>query len=223
VDVLDLPKNGGKAAAVRAGVRLAMEHGADYVGYWDADLATPLSAIGDFVRVLDRRRGIDAVIGCRLPMLGHAIHRQRKRAFLGRVFARTASQVLGIPIRDTQCGAKLFRVCPWTVGAFERPFLTRWIFDVEILARIAQFARGGHAPHLAECIYEQPLDEWQDVAGSRLRARDFLKAPAEMAAIYLRYLSPIASRPPELAPLPSMVISMEQAQRDEAEVRRRAA
>lgn len=214
VDVLDLPRNGGKAEAVRSGVRFALERGADYVGYWDADLATPLDAIPEFIRVLDRRRGVDVVIGSRLALLGRDIRRQPRRGALGKVFARAASFVLGISIRDTQCGAKLFRATPWVAAAFDRPFCTRWIFDVELLARLAQVSAVHDGPPLNQCVYELPLDNWEDVAGSKLRARDFLKAPAELASIYRRYLSPLQSAPPAIPTLPRMVLSMSERRAD---------
>ena len=60
---LHLAKNGGKAEAVRQGILLALRSGADYVGFWDADLATPLSDIEPFCRILDTRPDIDLVIG----------------------------------------------------------------------------------------------------------------------------------------------------------------
>jgi len=53
VSVLEMEKNSGKAEAVRCGMLKAMEQGCDNVGYWDADLAAPLSAIADLCGVLD--------------------------------------------------------------------------------------------------------------------------------------------------------------------------
>jgi dolichyl-phosphate beta-glucosyltransferase len=191
IAVLDCPRNGGKAEAVRQGMLRAFANGADYAGYFDADLATPLEAVVEFIRVLDRMRGIDIVIGSRLPLLGRSIRRRAKRALLGRLFARAASATLRIAIHDTQCGAKLFRATPWVEQAFAQPFCTRWIFDVEVLARISNVTRGSGGPVLEDCVYEFPLDDWREVAGSKLKAADFLKAPAELARIYWRYLGPL--------------------------------
>jgi dolichyl-phosphate beta-glucosyltransferase len=187
---LHLAKNGGKAEAVRQGMLLALHWGADYVGFWDADLATPLSDIEPFCRVLDAKPHIDIVIGTRLRLLGHKIERRRVRYWLGRLFAKTASWTLGVRIFDTQCGAKLFRVTPRLAAVFAQPFVARWIFDVEVFARLQAASRGASLPPLAESIYEFPLDAWREVGGSTIRSSDFLKAAVEMIEIYWTYFRP---------------------------------
>lgn len=194
--VLDLPKNGGKAEAIRQGVLYAAEEQPDFIGYWDADLATPLDAIPQFIDVLRRRSDISLVVGTRLSMLGHDIRRRPIRRMLGRVFALAASTALQTPIRDTQCGAKLFRATPEMLAAFAEPFDSRWIFDVELLARMAASAYT-ELP-LAEMLYELPLDHWEDVAGSRLKRSDFVKAIGDLTRIWWRYLRPgaMAYAPP---------------------------
>ena len=198
---LHLARNGGKAEAVRQGMLLALRSGAQYVGFWDADLATPLSDIEPFCRVLDNKPRINVVVGTRMRLLGHEIERRPLRYWLGRLFARTASLALGLRIFDTQCGAKLFRVTPQIEQLFGQAFLTRWIFDVEILARM-QFRARGSQPHLSETIYEFPLDAWRDVAGSTVKSGDFLKATVELARIYWTYLRSGASGLPEFEPSP---------------------
>lgn len=199
---LHLARNGGKAEAVRQGVLLAVRSGADYVGFWDADLATPLADIEPFCRVLDAKPHIDLVIGTRMRLLGHAILRRRSRYLLGRLFANTASLALGVRVFDTQCGAKLFRATPRLVELFGRPFLARWIFDVEILARMKLSRRAAGLSPLGEAIYEFPLDSWCDVAGSSVKSGDFVKATLEMARIWWTYLRP-GARVQSSAPVPT--------------------
>lgn len=184
---LHLAKNGGKAEAVRQGMLLALQSGPDYVGFWDADLATPLAEVERFCHVLDAKPHVEAVIGTRLRLLGHKIERRPLRYWLGRLFANTASWALGVRIFDTQCGAKLFRASRQLEQIFSEPFVARWIFDVEILARMRQARRERGLPPLAESIYELPLDTWREVGGSTLRAGDFLKAIAEMSQICWTY------------------------------------
>ena len=48
LDVIHLPVNQGKAAAVREGVLAGLRRAPDLVGFWDADLSTPLTAVSDF-------------------------------------------------------------------------------------------------------------------------------------------------------------------------------
>ena len=182
--VLPLECNGGKAEAVRRGILHALEQEPDCVGFIDADLATPLGEIPRLVDVLARRADVRIVVGSRLSLLGHAIRRKPLRRLLGRCFAATASRVLGLTIRDTQCGLKLFRGDERTRRLFADPFQSRWIFDVEILARLIAFE--GRAAATAQ-VYEAPLESWADVGGSKVRPRDFVKAFGELAGIFARY------------------------------------
>lgn len=183
VDVLHLSPNGGKAEAVRRGMLAAMDvpH-ARYAGFWDADLATPLSAIPVFEDVLDRRDDLDIVLGARVQLLGREIERKASRHYLGRVFATFASLVLALPVYDTQCGAKLFRIGPATRALFDEQFGSRWIFDVELIARYLE--RQGRR---AGGIYELPLDTWRDIGDSKVQPTDFVRAIGEMMRIYRRH------------------------------------
>jgi dolichyl-phosphate beta-glucosyltransferase len=174
--ICDLPRNVGKAEAVRRGVLLAFDADPDYIGYWDADLATPLEAIPALCELLDARPDLEMVWGARVRLLGRAIERSPLRHYLGRMFATAASVVLGMGVYDTQCGAKLFRASPAIRSLFQKPFLTKWLFDVEILARLLQARRGTQLPRAEDIIYEFPLYEWHDVAGSKVKAWDFAKA-----------------------------------------------
>ena len=86
--------------------------------------------------MLKGRPELVGVFGSRIRRLGAAITRDPLRHYFGRVFATLASMVLDLAVYDTQCGAKLFRVNDDLRRAFGHVSL-RWIFDVELLARIA--------------------------------------------------------------------------------------
>ena len=187
VDVLSLPANRGKAEAVRRGVLRAMDGGADAVGYWDADLATPLDELPRLRSALERFPHVDLVLGSRVQLAGRSIRRSLVRHYAGRVFATLASAVLGLAVYDTQCGAKLVRTSELTRSIFEEPFVSRWIFDVELLARYRRRAPVPFRTGLESPIREVPLREWRDVGVSRIRAVDWLVAPLELARIALRY------------------------------------
>ncbi len=191
-EILNLEHNCGKAEAVRRGVLHGAAAKPAYIGFWDADLATPLDAIPEFIRVLDRRHEVDLLLGVRLPLLGHAIRRQPARRLLGKSFAHIASRLLGMRCRDTQCGAKIFRLSPEIVSLFSQPFDSRWIFDVELLARLIRLRRGTLSPRVSENVFEIPLEKWEDVAGSKLKRGDFFKAVSELGRIWWRYLRPAA-------------------------------
>lgn len=187
VAVLALPENRGKAEAVRQGLLAALERAPTYVGYWDADLATPIEVIEDFRRLLEAQPRIEILTGARVALLGRRIERHALRHYVGRVFATAASITLGLPIYDTQCGAKMFRVLPHTRELFAEPFIGRWVFDVEILARRQVLARERGLAPLEEALYEFTLREWRDVAGSKVKAWDLLRSLWQLGRIRRRY------------------------------------
>lgn len=198
--LLELPQNRGKAEAVRQGILAALERQPEYVGFWDADLATPLDDIPSFCRVLDNKPAAEMVIGVRIPLLGRAIERRPLRNLCGQLFAVAASVVLGVRFQDTQCGAKLLRASAELGQLFADPFICRWIFDVEFMARIVSRRRGTPRPPLSSVVYEYPLDEWRDVGGSKIRPGDFSVALVDMGRIYWCYLRPGKVWSPQLAP-----------------------
>lgn len=188
--LVDNQENRGKAEAVRQGMQMALaeleQAGGGIAGFWDADLATPLNAIADLARIFDERPEVVMVFGARVQLLGRQIVRKPIRHYLGRCFATVVSTMMRLPIYDTQCGAKLFRYTSWTPRLFEENFLSRWVFDVEILARYLTMQNGPAAPR-EKGIYEYPLMKWEDVDGSKVKPTDFLKALQQLWGIYQRY------------------------------------
>jgi glycosyltransferase involved in cell wall biosynthesis len=184
VSVSVLPRNLGKAEAVRAGLRAALESRPGFVGYWDADLSTPLDAVDEFRRFLLEHEEIDWVRGSRVRLMGRDIDRRAMRHYFGRGFATCASLALGLPVYDTQCGAKVFRVTDDLSGLLDDPFISGWAFDVELIARLN--ASSGRDAAMGR-IEEIPLRNWRDVPGSKVGLFGGVRALAELPRIRARY------------------------------------
>jgi dolichyl-phosphate beta-glucosyltransferase len=187
VSVLRLEVNCGKAEAVRQGMLWAAQRDFSAIAFWDADLATPLGTIPQFLDVLTKHSHVEVVWGTRLPLMGHTIDRDVIRRQTGRLFSASSAAAVGVGIRDALCGAKMFRIGPILDAILAQPFSSRWIFDVEILARLDVLLRSSGGPTVAESLYEFPLDEWYEIAGSRLRMTDFLRATVELTDLCWRY------------------------------------
>ncbi len=182
--VVNLEKNSGKAEAVRHGILAAYERKPDVVGFWDADLATPLSELPGLMKILETRPEIAMVFAARVRLLGREISRNPARHYFGRIGATLISSTLGLAVYDTQCGAKIFRADDVLKEVFARPFLSRWIFDVEIIARyVALWGRD----RAARAIYEYPVLTWRDVRGSKVKSHDFVRALRDLWKIRRAY------------------------------------
>ena len=159
--VLNLEKNSGKAEAVRRGMMhlrtLPFYDEIEWAGFWDADLATPLDEVENMLKFGD---GIcpdaDAVFGSRIYRLGSEITRSPMRRLISRFFCFIFKTLYRIETYDSQCGAKIFRK-KIIDKAFSEPFISRWIFDVEIILRLKN-----------SCIVEYPVRKWVDVKGSKV-------------------------------------------------------
>jgi dolichyl-phosphate beta-glucosyltransferase len=184
IAVLSLAQNQGKAEAVRRGMlHAAGDARHAFIGYWDADLSTPISEVTQFLAICERNDECLAAIGSRLLRLGADIDRSGVRHLLGRVFATLASLTLNLPVYDSQCGAKLFRAgaVSWL---FDEPFVSTWCFDVEILARI--IGRLG-TTRTRRAVIEVPLVRWHEVGGSKVRLSHMVAMPLELWRIRARY------------------------------------
>ncbi|MFZ4712605.1 MAG: glycosyltransferase [Bacteriovoracaceae bacterium] len=183
IAVVNLTKNVGKANAVRAGVLSLQKDqrfkNLEWFGFLDSDLATPFSEINNFF--LYRQTfypHAQSIWGSRIYKLGSKIDRKAKRHYTGRIFATMAHLICGIETYDSQCGAKIFHV-NLIEKAFAAPFLSRWLFDIEIYLRLKSVE-----------IVEYPLKTWRDIEGSKVSLIDMLfKTIPELIRIRRHYRS----------------------------------
>lgn len=176
--------NRGKGEAVRAGILAGIAQGAPLVGFFDADLSTPLRAIDDFLAILGARPDIELVLGSRVMLMGRDVKRKTYRHYLGRVFATAVSLALDLPVYDTQCGAKMLRANGATATLFAEPFRSRWFFDVELIARYLRLPVAPGEPSRRDRIYELVVPAWHDKPGSKLRWYDFVRAAVDVGYIW---------------------------------------
>lgn len=179
---LVLPRNSGKAEAVRLGFREALGLGAPLVGFADADLSTPPPEILRLIEVAEGRPAL-VIMGSRVRLLGTNIQRNPLRHVLGRVFATVASLAVGLDVYDTQCGAKFFRDTPALRRAMGLPFTSRWAFDVELIERLLS---DSDQPYTEADFVEVPLRTWIDVKGSKLAPHSAARAGLDLLRIGLR-------------------------------------
>jgi glycosyltransferase involved in cell wall biosynthesis len=123
-------KRGGKGYAVQEGFKYALKTKINFLGFVDADLATPPEAFYALIEHAEKHDGViagrwrkDSVIPVKQTTLGR---------IKSSIFNMVVRALFLFPYRDTQCGAKLFtakaaRMLVDNVG------MTKWAFDIEVL------------------------------------------------------------------------------------------
>lgn len=170
--VLDYKKNKGKAYTIYTGANYLLATGEyTHIGYFDADFSTPPTEI---IRMLGEQDKYPDkfIIGSRVLLLNSNIERKAYRHFIGRFIVTLLNIKYKLGIYDTQCGAKLF---PAEIAqiAFTKPFLTAWLFDIEVFARLK-------ANNLLNSGKEFPLNSWKHIKGSKLTVLNGFKILKEL-------------------------------------------
>ncbi len=182
VSVLALEHNQGKAGAVRAGMQLSKQKNKyQHLAFLDADLSTSLE---ECVELGQRLNGeTKFVFGSRILKTDNQIERKWYRFLIGRVIATVISKMLGISVYDTQCGCKIIdqKLIP---TAFDAPFSSRWLFDVEIFFRLINSLG---KKEMVKQVQEVPLDQWIDTEDSRVKFSYIFQLWLDLAIIYRRY------------------------------------
>ena len=143
----------GKGGALIEGLKLAKD--ADWIGYVDADGATPPGA---FHELLKRGDAVDCVIASRwVP--GAVLHQSQtgRRQFASRIFHLIVQGLFWMNIADTQCGAKVMR-CDAVRKIHSSLRIADMAFDINLLFALK---RAGYS------ILEVPT-EWTDKIGSKV-------------------------------------------------------
>lgn len=147
------PRAIGKGGAIIRGFKAAA---GDWVGFVDADNATLPEAFNELV---DHIGDAGAIIASRYIPGAKVSPRQRLgRRIASRIFNRMVRLLFGLPISDTQCGAKLLRGDAMR-AALPCLGLTRWAFDVDLLFQLRR---------LGYRIAEVPTT-WSEPGGSKLK------------------------------------------------------
>ncbi len=182
ISIVDVKKNSGKATAVRAGARfLYSMSNISHIGFVDADLSTDFRDFKDLVTTLKRDNKL-VVFGSRNTG-GGTIERNFFRGVFSQFVKQFILLILGLPIRDTQCGAKVFKreIVP---VVYKEAFVSKWLFDVEIFLRLKNYFG---KDQVMNTIFEQPLMRWVHVDDSKLGMKDALEIPGRLAQIWFNY------------------------------------
>ncbi|SHJ10016.1 Glycosyltransferase involved in cell wall bisynthesis [Mesonia phycicola] len=174
--------NKGKAESIRKGVLAYLSENYIYIGYLDADLATPFEEIVRLLNYATENPNKKIIMGARIKLMGNKVKRSLLRHYFGRVFATIISQfVLKTPVYDTQCGAKILEA-NLAKKIFKHPFCTKWLFDVELLLRFKK-----KDIQFASKIVEIPLNAWEEKGNSKIKLYEFFLVPFQLIKLYAHY------------------------------------
>ncbi|MBN2125968.1 MAG: glycosyltransferase family 2 protein [Deltaproteobacteria bacterium] len=167
-------RNRGKGHAVRSGILSAR---GKFVLFMDADLAVPVAFLQNCLAELER--GVSVVIGSRhLPGSSFRIREGFVRQFLGEIFRRFATAVLGLRVSDITCGLKGFeREAARRI--FSRSRIERWGYDAEILFLARKLGLG---------IREVPVDWYHSFDSKVTIGSAAVRTLVEIMQIHCNYL-----------------------------------
>lgn len=179
ITVLTNVKNQGKAESVRTGVlHILNSENENAIAYLDADLATSLEECYSYFSFLENDKRF--VFASRILKIGSVVDRKFSRFLAGRIIATFISSILDIKVYDTQCGCKVFDSEVAKI-AFKDPFISKWLFDVEIFSRLLKYYGKSDALDFME---EVPVKRWVDQGESKVKVTYFFKLWFDLLKIW---------------------------------------
>lgn len=121
------PRNRGKGAAVRRGVRES--RATELIAFLDADLTIPIEILDALVGRV--RSGADIAIASRY-VPGSLVRRPLIRRLMGTTFRFFVQRIVPTGLQDTQCGGKCYRAAV-ARDLFQRSRIDGFAFDAEVL------------------------------------------------------------------------------------------
>lgn len=183
ISIYNCEKNGGKAEAVRLGMlHLAKQNQYNFIGFLDADLSTNFDDFKVLANEISNST-FQIVSGSRMTRMGADIAKESARAIISKTVNFIIRQTLGMNFKDTQCGAKIMTK-EIVEKTFQKKFLTKWLFDVEIFMRMKKVYGTQVAQTL---ICEKPLNRWVHMDGSKLSFKDSFKIMGQIGQIAVHY------------------------------------
>ncbi len=170
-DVIVHDANRGKGSAVRSGLARVFEGGFTHVLLLDADMQHLPREAAALLDAADRT-GAEVVIGER--MFDRA-RMPATRYHANRIGSRVLSWFVGVPVRDTQCGFRVFRV-----DTLRRIELTATGYEIETEMLVKVTRRGGR-------IVSVPVSAVYGAEKSKLRPVPVTTKTCFLA-VYYRYL-----------------------------------
>ena len=129
----------------------------------DADLSTSLEECYALSKKVNLKTKF--IFASRIKKVDNNIKRYWYRFLVGRILATFISRMLNLSIYDTQCGCKIFNSKLIPI-AFHDPFISKWLFDVEIFYRL----KNHFGTAKLKAFYEEtPLNSWIDTGDSKIK------------------------------------------------------
>lgn len=180
--ILNLPKNLGKAEAVRIGMLHAAnsEAGFHCIGFLDADGAFDISEV---ISIADRAShffdlGFMAVWTSRVKLSGRQIERAAVRHVIGRIISSLLTSAYRPFPYDSQCGFKLYKCDQNLIDSLAFESKTRWFFELE------HFVNYFFSTNQILNVWEEPLHSWSEIPGSKIYSLGSFRILRELMVIY---------------------------------------
>ena len=167
-NIISLPQNRGKGAAVRAGV---MASQGDQVVFMDADGATGIDQLPKMMYALE---SADIAIGNRWMKGAKAERHSLLRALSGFLY-RNYMRLFGLGSIDTMCGFKGYQ-SHVAKDLYENLQEKRWLFDTEIAYKAVQQKYR---------IRNFPI-AWESKDGSKLDTKTLIKSALSIFPLIMR-------------------------------------